>query len=165
MSLPDLPDIFGNYALGDFNEVVSPPPIDWMPQTPGWYVVGAMILLWLSRWCWRRARHWYRNRYRKEALLRLRQLSGSEDLVAQVNRLLKLTALAAFPRQQVAQLWGEDWTGFLNGQCTQAPFNEEQCQLLALGAYRPGSLDHDAGERLLRASQAWVSQHRNRYDD
>lgn len=165
MSLPPLPDIFGNYALGDFNEVVSPPAIDWLPQTLGWYVVAAILLIWLSRRAWYRLQHWYRNRYRAEARQKLGQLSHSDALVTEVNRLLKLTALAAFTRQQVASLSGQHWTSFLNGQCEQAPFDETLCQLLASGVYEGQAVDAAAAKRLLQASLNWVEHHRNRYDD
>ena len=33
VSAPPLPETFGNYALGDFAEVVSPAAISWLPQT------------------------------------------------------------------------------------------------------------------------------------
>jgi len=164
MSLPALPDIFGNYALGDFNEVVSPPAINWLPQTPGWYVVALLLLLWLSRRAFRGLRHWYRNRYRREASARLQTLELTPEFVAEINRTLKLSALAGFERQEVAALWGDSWTTFLNARCEQPPFNEEQCRLLALGVYQQQAVDQAAGEQLLQASLAWVSQHRNRYD-
>ena len=40
MSAPPLPDIFGNYILGDFVEVVSPENVSWLPQTVGVGVAG-----------------------------------------------------------------------------------------------------------------------------
>ena len=40
MSAPPLPEAFGNYALGDFVEVISPASISWLPQTPGWLFGG-----------------------------------------------------------------------------------------------------------------------------
>lgn len=165
MSLPSLPDIFGNYALGDFNEVVSPPGIDWWPQTPGWYVIGAVVLAWASRKLWLRLQHWHRNRYRKEASDRLHQLDDSVTLVAELNRLLKLTALAAFSRQQVASLSGEEWTRFLNAQCEQPSFNEDQCQILALGVYQQQRLEQSSAQQLIAASRSWIELHKNRYDD
>ena len=165
MSLPALPEIFGNYALGDFNEVVSPPPIDWWPQTPGWYLVAALMLLWLLRQGGRKLRYWYHNRYRREAAAQLQSLELSPGLVAEVNRVLKLSALAGFSRPEVAALWGEPWTAFLNARCEQPPFSIEQCRLLAEGTYQQQRVDPVAGKALLQASLAWVSQHKNRYDD
>ena len=165
MSLPPLPDIFGNYALGEFNEVVSPPPVDWMPQTPGWYVVGALLLALLLRKAWHWLRHWHRNRYRREALRRLQSMEPGEALLAEVNQLLKLSAMAAFSRSQVASLSGAEWPGFLNALCETPPFGDAECELLSVGVYRQDSIDPPGAERLLLASRAWVRQHRNRYDD
>ncbi len=50
MSAPPLPDIFGNYVLGDFVEVVSPENISWLPQTAGWVWLGAFLLAVLLRY-------------------------------------------------------------------------------------------------------------------
>ncbi len=33
MSLPPLPETFGNYALHEFSEVASPDAISWLPQS------------------------------------------------------------------------------------------------------------------------------------
>ena len=165
MSLPALPDIFGNYVLGDFNEVVSPPNIDWLPQTAGWYVVAAVLIAWTSHKLWLRLQYWYRNRYRKEASNRLRQLGNSATAAAQINSLLKLTALAAFSRQQVASLSGHDWARFLNAQCEQPSFNQDQCQILALGIYQKQTLERATAEQLIAASLTWIEKHKNRYDD
>ena len=164
MSLPALPDIFGNYALGDFNEVVSPPPIDWLPQTPGWYVVGAFLLALLLRQVWFRLRYWYRNRYRREALRRLEGLPGTESLAAEVNQLLKLCAMAACSRAEVARLSGPEWPCFLNGLCDDPPFDDAASELLAVGVYRGETLNAGGQQQLLAASRIWVRQHRNRYD-
>ena len=112
MSVPPLPEIFGNYTLGDFVEVVSPEAVSWWPQTTGWLWLGAALLTWALYRAGLLLRHWYRNRYRAEATARLRRLSRDADtveLVQQVNRLLKLTALTAFSREQVARLSGAPW--------------------------------------------------------
>ena len=71
MSAPPLPEVFGNYALGDFVEVVSPAGVSWWPQTVGWLWLGAGLLAYLGLRLWRFLRHWYRNRYRREAIARL----------------------------------------------------------------------------------------------
>ncbi len=167
MSAPPLPDAFGNYALGDFVEVVAPPAIDWLPQTTGWKWVGMVLLaLALYRGGQRLAR-WHRNRYRREAAARMKSLALSADpgtLVPELNRLLKLTTLAAWPREEVARLSGEEWVSFLNRQCPTPPFNAAQRRLLAVGAYCPGAVDTTAGRDLLEAGMAWVEQHRNPRD-
>ena len=55
MSAPPLPEAFGNYALGEFVEVVSPADISWLPQTAGWTWVGIALLLFAGHRGWRAA--------------------------------------------------------------------------------------------------------------
>jgi hypothetical protein len=164
MSAPELPDIFGNYALGEFVEVVSPAAISWWPQTVAWNVLGLLFAVLLLFRAYKALLSWYRNRYRREAQARLQQLAIRlpEGLpVSDINRLLKLTALVPFPRQQVASLSGADWVNFLNRQCPEAPFTEEQLTLLATGSYQAQQLDRNQGEALLGACETWVSEHRD----
>lgn len=165
MSAPPLPEIFGNYALGEaFAEVVSPEPISWLPRTAGWQVLGILLVLLVLYRGWQRLHRWYRNRYRREAAARLQRLAGQPDTplpAREVNRLLKLTALAAFPREEVAGLYGRAWIDFLNRQCTAPAFAGEQAELLAEGTYRATVVEGPARRQLLEASLAWVREHGN----
>jgi hypothetical protein len=167
MSAPPLPDTFGNYALGDFVEVVSPAAVNWWPQTSGWWWLGAILLIYALRRGWRFLRHWYHNRYRREAVERLQGLAGTLDspnLVADINRLLKLAAMAAYSRETVARLSGDEWVAFLNGNCPVAPFSAEQGQLLAAHTYTGQAIEADAGHQLLAAGLTWMQRHENSLD-
>jgi len=163
VSAPALPEIFGNYVLGEeFVEVATPAAVSWLPQTAGWAWLGGILLALLLRYGWKRLRHWYRNRYRREAIARLLQLSDSSDKatwLVELNKLLKLTALACFSREQVARLSGEEWIDFLNRQCAEAPFSNEQRELLASGIYKAEVLGEHARSQLLAASLSWVRTH------
>jgi hypothetical protein len=164
VSAPPLPDTFGNYALGDFVEVVAPAAINWWPQTTGWWWVAAALIVVLGRYGWRRLRYWYRNRYRREATVRLQQLaatSANDNWLLDINRLLKLTALAAFSREQVASLSGEAWVNFLNRQCTTPPFSAQQSQLLALGTYTGQTVATAHRQQMVDACVTWVREHEN----
>lgn len=165
MSLPPLPQTFGNYSLGDFHEVVSPAPVDWLPQTPGWYLLALVLLAWLARRGWRWLRHWHRNRYRREAQRRLASLAASDNGVAAINKQLKLAAMAGFGRPAVASLSGAPWPAFLNRQCTEPPFDGTLAGLLAEAGYRAQPLTDTQQAALLAAAQAWLAEHRNRHGD
>lgn len=167
MSAPPLPEAFGNYALGDFVEIVSPADISWLPQTTGWGWLGAVLLALVLRKLWRGLRRWYRNRYRREGLQRLQALAGAEPAaqLREVNKLLKLVAMAAYTRERVASLSGRDWVEFLNRQCPAPAFSAEQCRALADDIYRAERLDSASMSALLTASSNWISQHREAPDD
>ncbi|MFT6051280.1 MAG: hypothetical protein ACJAZ0_001377 [Halioglobus sp.] len=162
MTAPALPDVFGNYALASFVEVTMPQDVSWLPQTVGWTWLALATLALSLRFAWFALRKWHCNRYRKEALLQLRALDqkvDSSDLVAAINRVLKLAALVAYSRTRVAQLSGESWVDFLNGQCEQPPFGPEQSQLLAVSSYRAEAVTPASAQQILAASRLWVRVH------
>lgn len=163
MSAPPLPEIFGNYALHDFVEVVSPDGISWLPQTTAWLWLAAVLLLFVLRYAWRTLRIWYRNRYRREAIKRLQEMSTNGESAAfliDLNRVLKITALVAYSREQVARLSGDHWVSFLNRQCDNRPFDEDLSQLLATATYRQQSVQQSLQAQLLEAGLTWVNEHR-----
>jgi hypothetical protein len=163
VSPPPLPEIFGNYALGDFVELVPPESISWWPQTTGWLWLGTVLLALGLRQSWIKLRHWYRNRYRREAAVQLQELrnNGNRDCLApELNRLLKLVALVAYSRETVAKLSGPAWTDFLNLQCETAAFNDDQLQLLATASYRQRDIDEASAQGLMDAGLRWIRDHR-----
>ncbi|MGB1141792.1 MAG: DUF4381 domain-containing protein [Halioglobus sp.] len=162
MSAPPLPDIFGNYTLGDFVEVVSPEGVSWLPQTAGWYWLGAALLVLLARYGWRRIRRWHRNRYRREAIKRLDSVAhdSADDLPARLNTLLKLAAMAGFGRDTVASLTGDAWVAFLNAQCDPSPFDAQLAPYLVEGPYRATAVTDADRTRLIAASASWLAEHR-----
>ena len=162
MSAPPLPDIFGNYVLQDVVEVVAPTAISWLPQTKGWLILGLVLFALLLRYCARRVRLWYSNRYRREAEKRLQDLEQTavqSKLLSELNRLLKLTAMAAFSREQVARLSGDEWVDFLNSCCPTAPFSGELRQLLVTGTYRGLEPQDTTRQQLFSACNNWVCEH------
>lgn len=163
MSAPPLPDIFGNYVLGDFVEVVSPEDISWLPQTTGWAWLAGLMGVLLLRYSWRKLRHWHHNRYRREAAVKLQQIAqdtAQERWLIELNKLLKLTALVAFSREQVARLSGQEWVDFLNKHCVSAPFSPDHCNLLARGVYENTSVADATRQALIAACLNWVQNHK-----
>jgi hypothetical protein len=100
-------------------------------------------------------RHWFANRYRREAL---RQLAlATPD---QFSALLKRTALAVWPREKVASLSGDDWLKFLDDTATTKSFQTipgNRIEELALLR----SVTPSEDEQALRAIAAdWIRRHR-----
>ncbi|MEM9254275.1 MAG: DUF4381 domain-containing protein [Pseudomonadota bacterium] len=168
MSAPALPDIFGNYVLGeDFVEVVPPESVSWLPQTAGWGWLGALLAILLARYLWQKLNHWYRNRYRREAAAKLKALSHSstpDTWLADINALLKLAALVAFGRERVASLSGRDWVNFLNDQCPQPPFCDAQAALLSDCVYTGEMVSDAERTRLIIACREWLMSHEEPQD-
>lgn len=151
-------------GLENLRDIHLPEPIGWWPPAPGWWMLAALIIctaIAVGIWLLRRARQ---RRYRKLALVQLQSLyknwQQQHDDIAfaqATNRLLKQTALAAFPAENVAALSGADWLDFLDRHLRKPRFTEPTVRALAtLYSREPAPLAVDA---LRDASQHWIRSH------
>lgn len=134
-------------------EPVEPAPISMLPQTGGW-VVLALILIALATYGGFRTRaHLRRNAYRKAALSALEQ--AGDDPVA-IAAILRSTALAAFPRAEVASLSGPDWLAFLDRSAGTNDFSGGAGRILAAAPY---TASPRADPALREVARNWVLRH------
>ena len=121
--------------------------------------IAGLALALLARWALLRWRRWQRDRYRRDALARLASLAGDpEHQLATTAIILKSTALAAYPRREVASLSGSNWLGWLEAR--GARFSDSSRRLLAEGQYRPRcAVEAAAVEQLVAEAAAWVRYH------
>jgi hypothetical protein len=113
----------------------APPPVSLAPQTPGWLVVGALVLAGLAAlaWLWR-ARH-RRAAFRREALAALSRVGDDPVAIAEI---LRRAALVAHGRAAVAGLSGTQWLEFLDQGMDGAPFSSGVGRAVAEAPYREG---------------------------
>jgi hypothetical protein len=156
--------------LAGLHDVVAPPPVSWAPQTVGWAVVAAalvVLLAWLGWQAWKKAKA---NRYRKVALAEIDRVEGAlrddpssgRAALGAVNAILKRTALTAWPRPEVASLAGEEWLEFLDATVEGRDFRGGPGRALADQVYAPGGLPTAEDERqaFLAAVRRWIRSHR-----
>ena len=107
------------YSLDKLRDIVIPEPPPLWPLAPGmWVLLGLIFLtLLLIAWRWRVARK--RNAYRKAGLVLLNIARSTQD----ISVLMKRVALAAFPREAVASLYGDEWTAILKETCPRSDFS------------------------------------------
>jgi len=141
--------------------LVMPDPVTWLPVTSGWRILFAWLLAVLIIVVWYGLMRRRRNRYRREALAALKSIDSESELgpfemAQRIAMLLKRTALAAYPRSQVASLSGSEWAEFLIASANKDRQITETAELLAGAAYRP-----DADGRLLSGpARRWIRKHR-----
>lgn len=155
-------DEFTGLGLLDLLNLLEPVPdpaaIVLTPQTPGWIVVG-LALLAVIGWGTRRALgHWQANAYRRAALSELPMAGNDPRRIALV---LRRTALAGFPRHQVAGLYGTDWLGFLDQTLGGTGFTDGPGQGLATAPYRNATGQNPtASPELAALAHRWIKQHK-----
>lgn len=151
--------------LVDLLELLHAPvmaePVSWVPQTIGWQVVGVWLGILAVLGAWHAFQYWRRNRYRREALDALADIEAELDdapgrTATEIGALVKRTALAVYPRAEVAHLYGADWAAFL---CESAANDAEVTQSagdIASAAYRT---DIDP-RSLIGPARRWIKVHR-----
>jgi hypothetical protein len=141
--------------LDKLHDFYQPPPPAWTPQTAGWYVLFAIIglaILWIAV---RSVRRWRANAYRRQALRELALLPSG-----QFSALLKRTALAAWPREKVSSLSGNEWLEFLNRTAGSDQFSGVPGNRIEEIALREETVPA-SDEQALRAIAAnWIRRHR-----
>jgi len=133
----------------------EPAPVSMTPQTTGWLVLAilaGLALVWLA---WRWYRHWRANAYRRAALS---ELVTSGDDPAAIAAILRRTALAAWPRGEVASLSGGEWLAFLDATGGDGGFVAGPGETMLAAPYRPGRAE--PAPELRDLARRWIRRHR-----
>jgi hypothetical protein len=158
-------------SLENLVDIVVPPPADLWPPAPGWPVLAVLAAAAALGCGWRWSRRWRADAYRREALGALRRLAEELDgdetrprAVRGMATLLKRTALAAWPRREVAGLTGEPWLSFLQRTYAGSPFPSVPLRRLAGLAHAPDrEIRRASGEdvrKMAAAVEDWIRRHR-----
>jgi hypothetical protein len=139
-------------SLDRLRDIAEPDPVSWWPLAPGWWLMLAVITIAVVFFAVRFCRKWQANAYRRAAL---RELESSTT-AAEIHRLLKRTALAAFPRGQVASLSGQAWCDWL-GQTAAMEVPPAAAQTMTVGVYQDAQ-PNELGEAL-RVAAYWIKHH------
>jgi len=154
--------------IAGLEPLIAPEELGLWPPAPGWFILSGILLLALTLLSiiWYRKRK--RNRYRILALKQLKKISsraeqhpGLQDIQA-LNRLLKQTALSAFPREQVASLFGDDWLDFLDRSNYRSNFSGQCREHLHDSAYKKESQVNIAPHQwiqLINEAGTWIKKH------
>ena len=158
-------------SLQNLNDIVLPAASGWWPVASGWYFLFGLLFVVFAWLGYRSLQRWQADRYRRAALYELQLLAEGIQSTAnrdaslrQIPKLLKRTALSAYPRYEVASLSGKDWHSFLNSKVRSPSFTETTFNTLDEVSYRCGelnSVDNQAATALLYASRLWLKQHRH----
>ena len=145
-------------------DVPLPREVSLLPQT--WEARLAIVLLIVAVGAavWRYAHLRRINRYRREALAELCRIegarnSGPSDLLSSLTLLVRRTALAAFPREQVAPLVGPAWLTFLDRSYGGEEFSRGVGQLLVSGPYQQMPPEGAELQSLVLLVRRWIRGH------
>lgn len=143
-------------------DIPLPAAVSLWPQTWPSRIAVAVIaagVIGLAVWLVRR---WHRNRYRRAALGELKRMeealaaASPSDVAAYLATLVRRTALAAFPREQVARLTGAAWLSFLDLTGGGRDFSDGPGRSLEVAAYELAPAEPRA---LVKVVRHWIRTH------
>ena len=148
----------------DLGQLYEPDAVRFSFETPGWYLMGGLLLLFASLFFLKRLKRYQKNKYRREALKTIARIEQNLQNLNESNQfndiliLLKLVAIKAFGRQKVAQLYGNEWLEFLESKGIRTPFTQYK-QIILNTLYEPTLVDLKETKVLIELSKRWIRTH------
>ncbi|MBL4574594.1 MAG: DUF4381 domain-containing protein [Opitutaceae bacterium] len=164
---------WGNYSLRGIEEAFLPDPVSLFPETIGWaWVLGFTLLLLLLKGL-RTWQHWKQDYYRRWALKQIKELnenlSDTNESLARLPELLKITAINAYGRKPTASLTGGQWLAFLDASFPRSKahntFEGPLGELLLELSYQPSSqwkIDKTQATQLIDLAKNWIRNHKEK---
>lgn len=140
-----------------------PEMISYMPQTIGWKLlfISLMGFIFYKAYCF--ISRYLANRYRREGLKQLQQLSNQPHLVVHgVNQILKHAACYAYSHTKIAGLVDGKWLVFLS-ENSDAEFNNELGLRWQQALFNPNLLSQISPQEITQLKQltkSWLITHR-----
>ncbi len=157
------------YSLDNLHDIVEPAAISWWPPATGFWILLALLLVWMIATGLRFWIRYRRNSYRREALVLLKQITPGlqpeqtrGSALAEVAVLLKRTALSTYPREDVAELSGEEWLAFLDRSGHTSRFSDGTAAILGNISWQPqagANLSDQNLKELINTVQHWINHH------
>ena len=148
----------------ELGPILEPDPIQFSFDTPGWYILGFLIFLAIILLSIRWIKQYKNNTYRREAIKELNQInpSGSaNELGPQLSQLLvilKMVALKAYGRENVATLDGKPWLVFLESKAKNTPFSKFET-IISNSIYKNLTPEAKDLNELKNVSIKWIQTH------
>jgi len=160
--------VSNNLLLERLIEPDTPVRIKFFPETIGWKVLAVVLLLALIYWAVTSAIKFRANGYRRSAVKKLRKIMAEEVAATrqlmEINRLLKVAAVHAFPDKAVEPLYGEAWLKFLDSTCPKSRFLSAEARQWQVGLFEQWHLNAIALNPILtnveHNARCWIQHHK-----
>jgi hypothetical protein len=176
---------WGNYLLEKIIETAAPETISLWPETIGWKLVTAGLLIYITIKCYQQWQRYQRNAYRRDAITWLNRCSLSNEAhVRQLPTLIRKVALLAYDKQHqnsrdeitistsnMVKLSGKHWANWLDKHCDKSDFlslvnHPSSPDLLSCLAYMP-TIDFQDKKQITAIKQLhtmiglWITHHKD----
>lgn len=140
----------------DPGSLFVPEAVHFSFNSPGWYLVGGILLLFAVLLFFRWLKLYRKNAYRREALKTM--LNYERTSLNDILILLKQVAMKTYGRQQVAQLYGSQWLEFLESKGKNTPFTQ-YANCIESSLYESAGKKMKETKELIELSKTWIKTH------
>jgi len=148
----------------DLGGLFEPKPVTFSFDTPGWYVLAALLLLTgvvlLIKW----RQHRIKNAYRRRALKAVKKLETQfvqqpgQNFTVQVMAIVRVAAMDAFGRRQVASLTGDAWLRFLESKGKNTKFTVYD-KVIQKAVFQDKPVEKKQTAAIIELSKKWIKTH------
>ena len=146
----------------ELHDLYEPPPVPFRFETPAWYFVGGLFFIAAIIIMVQQLRKFIKNRYRRHALRELAELENSSEVFPQLFVVLKKTAMYAFGRDKVGQLYGEEWLSFLEKTGREVSLTGYREQI-SDALYAGKGIESETQKMILLNAKKWVRTHASQF--
>lgn len=138
--------------LSQLRDVEAPDPISAWALAPGWWLLIVLLFVVIAGLTYFLISYWRKNRWRRESLRCLATLEhqasdySNQQLLIEINQLLKRTLASAHNDRTCLQLTGQDWAKKLRTvtRNNQPILNDKDLQLLCDAIYTNQDITREA---------------------
>lgn len=142
----------------ELHDLYEPDPVQFRFETPGWYILAGLIFILVILIIIQQTRKYIKNRYRREAITEIEIISQAPVVIPQLFVVLKNTAMHAFGREQVGQLYGKEWLAFLEKTGKGVKLTDYQEQIYS-AMYGGKEIEFQTQKMILSNALKWVKSH------
>lgn len=143
-------------------DILEPDPLPFTFETIGWKILGVLLLIVAIVLFYKWIKLYITNKYRREAIDQLQLIEAQEtenqNKINQLNIILKQVAIITFGRQQVAQLYGEDWLLFLDSKYKKGEFLK-YANNFSDALYNNKTVDQATLNSIVKLTKTWIREH------
>lgn len=146
--------------LAQLRDIHLPEPISWWPPAIGWWLLAALIIIFLMAGFWLYKR-WQKGLYRRAAIRQINQLVDHQNptIASDLNQLLKAVAQHSYSTLEVSRLTASEWLDFLDNSANMQAFCNGPGQILATAPYEKNPAIRNIDE-LKKCCIQWIRRHK-----
>ncbi|MFD1293743.1 DUF4381 domain-containing protein [Lutibacter holmesii] len=140
--------------------ILEPDPLPFTFETIGWKVLAVLLLIVLVFTLYKQFKLYKKNTYRRVAIKKIEAIESStaQNEINNLNIVLKQVAITTFGRENVANLFGNEWLVFLDSKSKKGEFLKYEVDFFD-AIYKNKKVNKSTLKEICKTSKNWIKTH------